>query len=204
MDVADHARGSRTRRAIQMQSSERQRNQQKLGSPCGSFKKVRQVCDGGFRRLAMYFATVASESSNPEFQKFPWIRGAPQRGFARLIFRIRSRISNDTAGRPSGCRLFQVQYNRKPFRCQAITVSGFTMIKADCQPLQSRESQTQQTRSQAFIRTRRPRILALEDDELMAQGDNLSLKGEARSKQRRRAANRERIKVIMARAEYLR
>jgi hypothetical protein len=44
-------------------------------------------------------------------------------------------------------RLFQLQYSRNPRRCQAITVSGLTMIRADRQPLQSGESQTHRSRS---------------------------------------------------------
>ena len=46
---------------------------------------------------------------------------------------MRPRISCDTAGRPVRCRLFQVQNKRKPRRCQAMTVSGFTMCTAQRQ-----------------------------------------------------------------------
>src|SRR5580692_10403965 len=38
----------------------------------------------------MYLATVACDSSNPSFNSSPWIRGAPQRGLAKLILRIRA------------------------------------------------------------------------------------------------------------------
>ncbi len=75
------------------------------------------------------------------------MRGAPQRGLARLIFRIRFRTSLDTEGRPSRWRLFQFQYSRKPLRCQAMTVSGLTMSKVDRQSFHKRESQTHRTRS---------------------------------------------------------
>jgi hypothetical protein len=61
----------------------------------------------------------------PSFRSSPWMRGAPQSGFARLIFRMRSRASRDTSGLPGlCCLLFQVQYSRNPRRCQAMTVSG--------------------------------------------------------------------------------
>src|SRR5437773_3844292 len=55
-------------------------------------------------------------------------------GFARLIRRIRSRTSFRTDGRPGWpCPTFQVQKRRKPFRCQAITVSGLTTMSAERQ-----------------------------------------------------------------------
>ena len=57
-------------------------------------------CDGGFRCRIMYFATVACETEIPSFINSPSMRGAPQRGLARLILRMRSRTSPDTDGRP--------------------------------------------------------------------------------------------------------
>ena len=76
------------------------------------------------------------------------MRGAPQSGFSRLILRISSRTSFGTAGRP-GCprRTFHFQDSRKPFRCQAITVSGFTIIMADCQSAQIPDSHAHRNRS---------------------------------------------------------
>jgi len=63
------------------------------------------------------------------------MRGAPQSGFAKLIFRMRSRTSRDTSGLPGlPCLLFQLQYSRNPWRCQAITVCGLTMARAERQP----------------------------------------------------------------------
>jgi hypothetical protein len=48
------------------------------------------------------------------------------------MVRISSRVSLGTQGRPAfPCRTFQVQYQRKPQRCQSITVAGFTITIAD-------------------------------------------------------------------------
>src|SRR5215470_5969911 len=63
--------------------------------------------------------------SMPSLNNSPWMRGAPQIGFSRLILRISCRISLDTGGRPGWPRrTFQVQNNRNPLRCQPMTVSG--------------------------------------------------------------------------------
>jgi hypothetical protein len=64
------------------------------------FKNVRHACDGGRRDRSIYFETVACETVTPSFSSSPWILGAPQRGLARLIRRIRSRSSRPIAGRP--------------------------------------------------------------------------------------------------------
>jgi len=45
-------------------------------------------------------ATAASESSNPSFESSPWMRGAPQRGLAKIILRIRSMTFRGVQGRP--------------------------------------------------------------------------------------------------------
>jgi hypothetical protein len=47
-----------------------------------------------------------------------------------LMSRINRRISSDTAGRPGRHLDFQRQYDRKPARCQRITVSGRMMASA--------------------------------------------------------------------------
>jgi hypothetical protein len=106
----------------------------------------------------MYLATVACEISIPSFNSSPWIRGAPHRGLARVILRIRFRTSPGTEGRPLRFRLFHLQYRRKPFRCQAITVSGLTISSADRQSAHKRESQTHLCRSVAERLSRRPRL----------------------------------------------
>ena len=54
--------------------------------------------------------------------------GKPFSEFSRHILRIRSRTSRGTNGRPGWPRrTFQVQNRRKPSRCQATTISGWTM-----------------------------------------------------------------------------
>src|SRR3954452_22711317 len=76
------------------------------------------------------------------------MRGAPQRGLLRLSIRIRSRIFCGTLGRPGLPRwIRQVQNKRKPLRCQAMTVSAFTIIRADFQSPHTHRSHTQKIRS---------------------------------------------------------
>jgi len=108
----------------------------------------------------MYFATVACDNSIPRLSNSPWMRGAPQSGLARLMLRMRSRTFRGMSGLPGRTfLLFQVQYRRKPLRCQAITVSGLTITRAERQPVHRRESQTHKRRSPGFrgSRLRPPR-----------------------------------------------
>src|SRR5215510_1133573 len=96
----------------------------------------------------MYLPTLVSPMSIPNLSNSPWMRGAPQSGFSRLILRISWRISLDTGGRPGWPRrTFQVQNNRKPLRCQPMTVSGLTMTKEDRQSLQTSQNQAHRSRS---------------------------------------------------------
>ena len=96
----------------------------------------------------MYLDTVASDTSIPSFSSSPWIRGAPQSGFSRLIRRTRSRTSRGTGARPPLRRRdFQVQNKRNPLRSHVMTVSGFTITSVARQAGQSRESNTQNRRS---------------------------------------------------------
>ena len=84
----------------------------------------------------------------PSFASSPCTRGAPQRGLALLMFRINSRISGATPGRPGlRRRLFQVQYRLNPQRCQRMTVSGFTMTRTLSQSVQILRNSTQNPRS---------------------------------------------------------
>src|SRR6516165_12200928 len=76
------------------------------------------------------------------------MRGAPHVGFSRLILRIRSRVSRAIAGRPGRPRrTFHVQNKQKPLRCQATTVSGWTMARAERQSLQTRDRMSHNRRS---------------------------------------------------------
>ena len=69
--------------------------------------------------------------------------------------RMRSRTSRGTAGRPGlPLRIFHVQKRRNALRCQAMTVSGFTMTSDERQSAQTRESQTHRSRSAACKRGR--------------------------------------------------
>src|SRR5215831_15141772 len=93
-------------------------------------------------------ACLVSPMSMPSLSNSPWMRGAPQSGLSRLILRISCRISLDTGGRPGWPRrIFQVQNNRKPLRCQPMTVSGLTMTNEDRQSLQASHNQAQKSRS---------------------------------------------------------
>jgi hypothetical protein len=57
----------------------------------------------------MYFDTVDWATSMPSLSNSPWILGAPQSGFSKLIRRIRSRICLSTHGRPPSGRDFHRQ-----------------------------------------------------------------------------------------------
>src|ERR1700736_3997098 len=63
-------------------------------------RKLRQVGEGSLGRHGMYLPTVAWLTSMPSLSSSPWMRGAPQSGLAKLIRRIRSRISVLILGRP--------------------------------------------------------------------------------------------------------
>src|SRR5260370_24154147 len=56
-------------------------------------RKVRHVCEGGFRRRTMYLLTLVSPTSMPSLRSSPCMRGAPHSGFSRLILPISLRIS---------------------------------------------------------------------------------------------------------------
>src|SRR5215468_2469145 len=119
------------------------------------FRKVRQVCEGGLRCRIMYLATLVSPMVMPNLRGSPWMWGAPHRGLSRLICRIKSRTWRGTAGRPGlPWRTFQVENRRKPWRCQAMTVSGRTMASAARQFCQTRDRTTHKYRSTGVKRGR--------------------------------------------------
>jgi len=91
--------------------------------------------------------TVRSETVNPSFNNSPWIRGAPQSGFATPISRTSRRISPPAWGRPPRGRDRRVQYHAKPRRCHATTVAGRTITKADFHSRHAVRSPIQNSRS---------------------------------------------------------
>src|SRR5882724_806774 len=99
----------------------------------------------------MYLATEASETFIPSLRSSLWILGAPHNTLSRLMVRISSRVSFGTHGRPAfPCRTFHVQYQRKPRRCQSMTVSGLTITSEDLHRHQERDNQTHKRRSADF------------------------------------------------------
>src|SRR5205807_4370141 len=93
------------------------------------------------------------------------MRGAPQKGLAVAIFRIKAVISRLACGRPVRLLLeIHAQKRRKPFRCQDTTVSGLTITRTPILPGPG-PSHPEQT-----IRASRPRALPLEDRELLTEG----------------------------------
>jgi hypothetical protein len=107
----------------------------------------RQLWEDGFCRRGINRETVRSETSNPSFNNSPWIRGAPQSGFATAISRTSRRISAPACGRPPRDRDRRVQYHAKPRRCHATTVGGRTTTKADFQSRHAARSPIQNSRS---------------------------------------------------------
>src|SRR5260370_6835061 len=92
--------------------------------------KVRHVCEGGFRRRTMYLLTLVSPTSMPSLRSSPWMRGAPQSGFSRLIFRISLRTSFDTGGRaPVAPRTLQIPKNQEPLLGHGDTVFAIAVLR---------------------------------------------------------------------------
>ena len=79
----------------------------------------------------------------------PWIRGAPHSGFSRLIKRISSVFKGDWRSSRLAAAHLPGPDHPEPLRCQAITVSGFTMTRADRQPVQNGDNRAQRNRSAA-------------------------------------------------------
>jgi hypothetical protein len=75
------------------------------------------------------------------------MRGAPQKGFAKLIWRISCRTSRATLGLPGRRRDFQRQKVRNLARCHRTIVSGRTIVTASRTVGASRYSNTQIKRS---------------------------------------------------------
>ena len=81
--------------------------------------------EGGLQRRTRYVSTVDLATSMPSFCNSPTIRGAPQVGWLCHIVRIRARTSLAIVGRPGLRRWLNcLQWLRKRWRCQAMTVRG--------------------------------------------------------------------------------
>ncbi|MGH7334640.1 MAG: integrase core domain-containing protein [Candidatus Rokuibacteriota bacterium] len=92
--------------------------------------------------------TVRSATSMPSFKSFPWMRGAPHKGFAAAVFLTRVAISELMQGRPRiGRPESWAEYSRKRRRCHRRAVSGETMTRACLQLVQAPASPTQNRRS---------------------------------------------------------
>jgi hypothetical protein len=80
--------------------------------------------------------TMISDSRKLSLSSWPRMRGAPQVGFSVAMRKIRARISLPTYRRPPTLLALQtqVQYNRKPARCQRLTVLGVTKTRGFVHP----------------------------------------------------------------------
>ena len=83
------------------------------------------------------------------------MRGAPHKGLAWLMRRIRLRMFAATSGLPGRRRDFLVQCQAKARRCQRRTVSGRTISRHRRQPDQHRYNTTHKSRSHRWRRKRR-------------------------------------------------
>jgi hypothetical protein len=112
--------------------------------------------------------TVRSATPMSSLRSSPWMRGAPDKGFAVAIVLTSAAISVLTGGRlPRDRSERRVQYSRKRRRCHRRTVSGETMTSACRQPVQTLVRPAQNRRCRAEPR---PGRRSLVDGELLAQG----------------------------------
>src|ERR1019366_18106 len=94
------------------------------------------------------FTNTGLANLDAELEQFAVNSGSAPHRILRLILRMRSRTSSGTSGRPvRPRRIFHVQNSRKPLRCHAMTVAGFTMTRTDRQPVQTPHSQAHKHRS---------------------------------------------------------
>ena len=143
------------------------------------------VCEGGFRRRTMNLLTLVSPMSMPSLRSSPWMRGAPQSGFSRLIFRISLRISFDTDGRPVWPLAdFPGSEKSESFAVPSDDGGRFddAQIRAPFGPGSTKPS------PQAPVESIQLRLLhrALQYAELMAEADDLKLQCRPSSKNRQR------------------
>ena len=95
--------------------------------------------------LGIYRLTVRGDTRIPSFSRISAaILSSPQVTFCSTTYTMNFWSSTGIRGRPC-LLLFQRHKKRKPFRCQPIIVSGFTMTKASFQA-KSRERSTKTRR----------------------------------------------------------
>ena len=122
--------------------------------------------DGSVRRRIMYLDTTASDTLIPSFNNSPWIHGAPHKGLASHMRRIKARIFGSIGGRPR-FRHLRIQWRRNPSLCQRITISGLTICNASRHWGQSLDTSVQNDRSACVICARTP--FSLQDRQLLTQ-----------------------------------
>src|SRR6266851_5074748 len=108
-----------------------------------------QVCDGRGGRprdFGMYLAAVFLSMRKLSFASSIVIRRLVHRGFSVAIRTMSSTILGWIGARRTRFD-FQVQNLANPRRCQATTVSGFTIVSVSVQRDQTRASTTQKARS---------------------------------------------------------
>src|SRR5580700_637900 len=109
------------------------------------------------------------------------MRGAPDKGLAWLMRRIKSRMLAATSGLPGRRRDFLVQCKAKALRCQRRTVSGLTICRHRRQPDQNRYKTTHKSRSQRSRRQATRRVL-LKNRKLVPKREDLRLQASTGSK----------------------
>src|SRR3954469_11614032 len=102
------------------------------------------------------------------------MRGAPQRGLAKLISRMSRRTSRGTLGLPARLRDFHRHKMRKPARCQRTIVSGRTMATEPRTDGANRYSQTRIRRSN-MLRAGRLGAFPTQHVQLLPKRDYLRL-----------------------------
>jgi len=112
----------------------------------GSQESCKHCCENAIGQESTEQGQLSLYQSDRSFRE-------PQ--LLRLIIRIRSRISCGILGRPGlPRRTRHVQNRRNPLRCQASTVSGWTIISTSSHRAQTRFIQTQKARSALVSRRR--------------------------------------------------
>ena len=110
-------------------------------------RNVRQVCEGGVRRRGI--SRKISSAQDPQIPASTTLReyaARPRVGSPGPSLGLRRRTSARTCGRPPFGRDCRVHNHAKPRRCQAMTVVGLTIPKADLQSDHASRRPTQNSR----------------------------------------------------------